>query len=97
MFGSPRAFLRRPFWGRASLLSALLLIMGATSGCSRLPSATGAAAQSSRVYRVGFLARSTALPSSRQSFLDALAELGYVPGRTIIVDFRNGGQDERTA
>jgi putative tryptophan/tyrosine transport system substrate-binding protein len=80
---------------RAALLLAAAVV-SASIGCGG-PWARDATGSGSSVARIGYLASRNSLPSSRQSFLDGLAELGYVQGRTAAVDFWIEGDDNRSA
>ena len=72
----------------------LLFALGANSLAAPLASF---AQQSQRVYRVGFLFAGTlAQRPQAQGFWEGLRELGYIPGKNIVIEVREAeGKVER--
>ena len=51
------------------------------------------AQQTGKVYRVGFLWDSPSMfPDAIEAFRRGLRDLGYVEGRTIVIEYRDRGQ-----
>lgn len=74
--------------GRRAFLQGSLAFVGLSllSGCSRLPLQP---ARSNRLPRLGFLAPNAPPPNaSTQAFLKGLADLGWVDGETIAIEYR---------
>jgi len=79
------------------LATALALFANlALSGCSPAPARVPSEKETS-LARIGYLAGRSSLPSSRQSFLDGLGELGHVAGQNLAVDFWIEGEDDRSS
>ena len=65
-------------------------------GLAILGTSTIALAQPARTVRVGVLGLTPSDPALADAFAQGLAQLGYVDGRTVIIDHRNaGGNPER--
>jgi putative ABC transport system substrate-binding protein len=67
-----------------------------TGGLVAAPLAASAQ-QPAKVPRIGFLATNLAAnPSSHEAFLQGLRDLGYVEGRDVVIEYRDGeGKDDR--
>ncbi len=71
--------------GLGRRLAALALCLAAA--------APAGAQQGGRVYRVGVLDREAADSPNFSAFSERLGELGYIEGRNLILEFRQGGDD----